>query len=228
MDFNNFEQLISQARLSPYRGVTNGNQRKVKDLYRLNVKLSAELFTIIAYFEVALRNAIHNHYSQKFNPDWIRDSVQPTGFFYVKKLLTTKTIIDPNKAIRKLGQHYTADKIVAEMNFGYWRYLFANTQYFYAGQTLLNIFNSQSKPHSLNHGILFDKLEDVNNMRNRIAHHEPIIFAYQNKIKIKSTTPIRDCYQNMVELLSWMPVDAKSYWYGLDHIITLCDRIDRI
>lgn len=44
----------------------------------------------------------------------------------------------------------------------------------------------------------------------------------------KSTTAIRESYQDMVELLSWMPVNAQRYWLGLDHIIALCDKIDQV
>lgn len=243
MNFNEFEQLVSTARLFPYRNVTGDDKRKAKNLYRLNIQLSSELFTIIAYFEVALRNAIHNHYSYHFNnTDWIRDSVLPKGMFDVPKLQQQKkkyskhptqseTITDVINALRKLGTDYSSDKIVAELNFGYWRYLFADTQYDCGGKSLLKIFTNKPKSTPLlryDHNYIFASLGRINNMRNRVAHHEPIIFSYQNKIKVKSTASVRVCYQNMVELLSWMPVDAKRYWLGLDHIIALCDKIDRI
>jgi hypothetical protein len=56
----------------------------------------------------------------------------------------TKNLID--KVVYKLSHNYTHAKLVAEMDFGFWRYLFAQPQYFAGGQMLLHIFSA--KPRS--------------------------------------------------------------------------------
>ena len=65
------------------------------------------------------------------------------------------------------------------MELGFWRYLFANHKFRAGGQTLLRIF--LSKPLSTptlhyDHNFVFGELEKINNLRNQLAHHEPVYF----------------------------------------------------
>ena len=61
MNYFDFEKAMSPARLNRYLVACNNDATKVLTLYRLNLKLSQELFTIIGCFEVTLRNAIDRH-----------------------------------------------------------------------------------------------------------------------------------------------------------------------
>ena len=45
-------------------------------LYRYNLRLSQEMFTIVSCFEVALRNAIDSLLVPSLGEDWLKDSVQ--------------------------------------------------------------------------------------------------------------------------------------------------------
>ena len=60
----------------------SNNTKKAMTLYRLNLKLSQELFTIISCFEIALRNAIDYHYSAIHGNHWLRDSINNGGIFF--------------------------------------------------------------------------------------------------------------------------------------------------
>ena len=62
MKFSEFEAIMSTQRINRYVQACKGNTRKAMILYRLNLKLSQEIFTIISCFEVALRNAINQHF----------------------------------------------------------------------------------------------------------------------------------------------------------------------
>jgi hypothetical protein len=61
MKYNEFEKIISPERLNRYLLANNGNTKKAMTLYRLNLRLSQELFTVISCFEITLRNAINRH-----------------------------------------------------------------------------------------------------------------------------------------------------------------------
>lgn len=66
------------------------------------------------------------------------------------------------------------------MDFGFWRYLFAQPQFHAGGKILLKVF--PAKPTSTpaiqyNHSYVFNQLGQINEVRNRIAHPEPIYFA---------------------------------------------------
>ncbi|MBI2417787.1 MAG: Abi family protein [Ignavibacteriales bacterium] len=72
--------------MSRYLAACNNNSKKAMTLYRLNLRLSQELFTIISCFEIALRNEIDRLYSVRYGADWLRDSIETEFFFKSKKL----------------------------------------------------------------------------------------------------------------------------------------------
>lgn len=56
MKFTEFEQSLSSERLKRYLDACNNDTRKAMTLYRYNLRLSQEMFTILSCFEVTLRN----------------------------------------------------------------------------------------------------------------------------------------------------------------------------
>ncbi len=74
-----------------------------------------------------------------------------------------------------------------------------------------------------NNVYVFNELDGVNTIRNRIAHHEPVCFMIaQDTI---STSYVLQQYQRIQNLFSWMNVDAHAMLYGLDHVQQVCNRI---
>ena len=63
---------------------------------------------------------------------------------------------------------------------------------------------------------MFSVLDSVNNMRNRIAHHEPICF---NKATgAIDTSYCLTIYAHIMTLFQWMGIDSGALLYGLDHV----------
>ena len=81
MEYLDFERILSAKRMQRYKDAANGGTRKAMALYRNNVRLSQEMFTIVSCFEVALRNAIDGLLVTSLGSDWLRDSVQNNGIF---------------------------------------------------------------------------------------------------------------------------------------------------
>lgn len=227
MRYIHFENIMSQARMSRYLQASNNNTRKAMTLYRKNLKLSQELFTIISCFEIALRNKIDQHYVAQYGNHWLRDSISPNGIFDIPRCrITAQTI---RTEFSKLNHRYTHPKLVAALGFGFWRYLFSPYQYRAGGQNLLRIF--QSRPSSTptqqyNASFVFNQLKQVNNIRNRIAHHEPICFTPGRPIKNTSYT--RQHHGLILQLFQWMSINEAALLYGLDHIMTMCNEIDNL
>lgn len=216
---------MSSPRMSRYKNACAGNTKKAMTLYRHNLRLSQEMFTVISCFEVALRNAIDRHYIANIGNDWLRNSVAPGGRFSPRSFWVTQGII--SGALSDLGAYYTHPKLVAKMDFGFWRYLFAPNQFRALGQTLLHIF--PAKPTSTpavqyNQAYVFSELVKINDIRNRIAHHEPICFQPANPII--DTTYARQHYNLILQLFQWMNINEAALLYGLDHINSVCDDID--
>jgi len=84
MNYTDFERIMSATRMSRYLTACGNNSRKAMTLYRKNLRLSQELFTIISCFEVALRNGINLHYSSLYGNDWLRDSVSTVCFSSIR------------------------------------------------------------------------------------------------------------------------------------------------
>lgn len=226
MKYSDFENIISSARMSRYLNACGGNTKKAMTLYRLNLRLSQEMLTVISCFEVALRNAINCHCLPLGN-DWLRDGAANGGIFSNSNCRLTTTNI--NDALRKLNQNYSHNKLVAELGFGFWRYMFASHQYTATGRNLLRIF--PAKPTSTpaiqyNHTYVFNQLAEINNLRNRIAHHEPICF--QIGASVKSTVYAKQKYALIQQLFLWMTIDESSLLYGIDHINSICQQIDAL
>jgi len=227
MRYTEFEQIMSPARMSRYLNACEGNTKKAMTLYRLNLKLSQEMFTVISCFEVTLRNSINNCCLGKLGPDWLQNAAASGGIFDNPNCRLTSVNI--NEAISKLHANYTHSKLVAELGFGFWRYMFAQRQYSATGRILLATFPARPTSTPIaqyNNTYVFNQLADINDIRNRIAHHEPICF--QNGHPIKSTAFARQHYLLIIKLLQWMGINEISLFYGLDHINNICNDIDAL
>ena len=146
MKYSEVENILSTARMSRYVNACQANTKKAMTLYRFNLKLSQEFFTVISCFEVSLRNAINGHCLPVLENDWLSNGAAPGNggiFDNWNCRLTAKNI---NDAVQKLNHSYTHNKLVAELGFGFWRYMFAQHQYSATGRTLLRIF--PAKPTS--------------------------------------------------------------------------------
>lgn len=181
---------------------------------------------MLSCFEIALRNAIDRELTFRFGENWLRDSVSDGGIFDIASCRDSAKII--SKAYNRLCRNgeYTHYKLLAEMEFGVWKYMFANPQYRATGQILLRVF--PNKPRSsaevqYNNSYMFNELDGINILRNRIAHHEPICFA-RRQPEI-SMFYILNAYQNLQKLFLWMGIDSHSLLYGLDHVRKVCGRI---
>lgn len=215
---------MSPARMSRYLQATGFDTRKAMTLYRKNLKLSQEMFTLISCFEIALRNKINDQYMEQHGKDWLQDSVSHNGFFNTEKCKRTKSIVVKLLNSRDINSH---TKLLASLDFGFWRYLFAQPQFYAGGQCLLKVF--PLKPRSsasiqFNQSFIFNKLKSINDLRNRIAHHEPICFKpFLPMICTKNSV---EHYNLIIELFRWMDIDESGFLYGLDHVLSLCDEIN--
>lgn len=227
MNYKEFNEIIGTARLNRYLIACNQDTRKAMTLYRKNLKLTQELFTLVSCFEVALRNKIDGACISVLGNNWLRDAVNNGGIFDNGQCFQTKETID--KAIKQL-KIYSHSKLVAELGFGFWRFMFAPHQYYATHQILLQgVFPSKPKSTKViqyNNKFIFNQLAKINDIRNRMAHHEPICFTPQQPIK--NTTYAREHYNSILELFRWMDIDERDFLYGLDHIENICAEIDKL
>ncbi len=185
-------------------------------LYLLNIQLSSETFKLICFFEIALRNSINNHLSNIHGQDWIESSVSTSGFFNSPQTATTFSIIQNLKMdIPKSSNNQQ----VAQLGFGFWRHLFAQNQYKAIGSNLLEIFihKPKSTPQmQINQKYIFKKLTAINDLRNRIAHHEPICF--KNGLTNLDITETLRISNSIITILEWMNIDTQNQFVDIENI----------
>ena len=227
MKYCDFEHFFSQKRLDRYLSACNGDKRKAMTLYRYNLRLAQELLTIVSCFEVSLRNAIDDILVPQFGNEWLKDSVLQGGMFTLPILYkTNRTITDALQKLRAQGS-YSHSKLLAQMDFGMWKYMYSPVQYNLTHQSLMGAFpyKQRSTPQMhINQSYIFNELDKINTLRNRIAHHEPLCFPTGQAVIY--TGYIRGEYQKIQTLFSWMGIDSSSMLYGLDHVQKVCDKID--
>jgi hypothetical protein len=226
MKYSEFANIMTNARMSRYLLACEGNTRKAMTLYRKNLQLTQELFTIISCFEVALRNNIDTVITNSMGETWLKDATLDGGIFDTPKCKLTRDNI--KDALNKI-HFYSHNKLVAELGFGFWRFMFAQNQFNATGKILLKAFplKPKSTPSmQYNNNFIFNQLAQLNEIRNRMAHHEPICFLPGQSVK--DTTYVRQHYNLILQFFLWMQIDESALLYGLDHINTVCNEIDNL
>jgi hypothetical protein len=211
MPNSQFHTAISQPRFSKYLSACGNNKRKALELYRANILLSQKMYAVIGVFEVILRNSIDRHFVFRKGNNWLEDAVQPGGYLDIAPGCED-AYHSIQEGIYKLGFNYTHDRLIAKLSFGFWTYQFAAKEYAAAGSTLLDIF--PNRPFGTKQKIIFQNLIKINDIRNRIAHYEPICF--DKTTGNISTTYTEKRYNLIVELLYWLGCNPKKILYGID------------
>lgn len=105
--------------------------------------------------------------------------------------------------------------------------MFATPQYAAFGQRGLDVFPElRRRIPGLTNNMVFDMLTKVNELRNRLAHHEPVCF--RANMAIKDTVYARSMYNTLIDLIDGMGLETRKVLYGIDHVLAICDRIDNL
>lgn len=247
--YKEFEEIFSEQRMDSYNYACAGDFSLSLDLYNLNTRLSLELFGVISFFEVALRNRIDNVMLSKFKEGWLVNSIEKNGFF---KKAETYAISQRHKkehietlstAIKKINdiidffekeitkgriEEYYHNDILTKLNFSFWEKLYTEKQFRAVGGNELveDVFTNHpfkrkiyhnrgenfhikdgNKYYNFSYQYIRSKLHTINRLRNRIAHHESIIFS-EDKTTISIEYPIKG-YEIMLNFFKWMGYDEK-------------------
>ena len=222
MDYKTSQKLYSEARMSKYYKACAGDKFKTMQLYRYNLRLCQRFYGVLSLFEVILRNAVNEHYTNYYSDkDWIIHQTD-SG----KLLAEDRQMIQENESgFRKHGV-YSNDKMVASFTMGFWTFLFTKNNYKKGGKTLLKIFPNKAK--GKNQADIYLDLTHIREFRNRIAHHEPICFDGSGNI---STAFARRHYQLICDYISYFgqqPGDVIQWAEKPDDILAKIDHITKV
>ncbi len=238
---------ISSDRLNSYRNYFNlTSDEECLGLYLWNDALSASFFKLISIFEVALRNTIHRELSHQFNArrqqghafdnDWYEYLITQNQLKPKTVNLIRNVTHLPSRGRRRSqpvpkNPVPTPGKVIAAQSFGFWGFLINDTSLNGSIDWQSALFNGL-KGHFALHSTYWSqnalddflmRLSQVNELRNRIAHHEPIWKFTQirhhrtnQEIYPAASTPeesiqrMKTLNDRLCRILGWVSEDRKN------------------
>lgn len=183
-------QALSHARLSNYRSFFGAaDDAQALGLYQWNDDLSAVLFRTISLVEVVLRNQFHHAMSLRYgavgghgSKDWYAHVA--LGALSRSKIMDVTHYKQGNQVLPRVPAP-SPDDVVSGLTFGFWPHLLdlkkdIHNQPLAWGPILVDVLPGHRQRQAgywakvRHRDSLFARLDLCNELRNRIAHHEPI------------------------------------------------------
>ena len=218
---------ISESRLSTYLKLANGDYGSALKLYAHNMALSEAFLGPLHCLEVVLRNRIDVRLCADYGPQW-----------YSLRIFQKRETTFIEKTIGKLKKRdpqLKPDKVISELPFGFWVGVFGRR---YEDplwrKTLRQMF---ANAEVLRRKHVVSALEPLRTLRNRIAHHEPILKRGSDEAwrpEWQSPDDLLVHFENILIILRW--IDPKlSRWVlansrvlnALEHFGTTNPRIQQ-
>lgn len=223
---SDLEQLVSQSRLDKYRPRDRDDLETVV-AYLWNVSLSESLLQCIAAMEIALRNAIHTAFSKHAGTDqW---------FWAILKGNDLKVLNDRwTKLATKLRQPPTPGKVIAELTFGFWPFLFEHRYHDLWWndkeamlRTVFPNLPTGLPPHlKIDRAEILKRLHLFRDLRNRAMHHEPILFGI-SRPDLGNPPPVvavDAIHVQIVEMLNWIDPQCALTLSFVDRFPDVCQN----
>lgn len=175
------EEDLSTERLLPYFNDGKQDWHIAFNLYLYNARLSKAFLYPLHILEVALRNKLHELFSSVFNDSWPND---PT----FQGMLNQHSMNSLTKATQKVNNRSTED-IVAAISFDFWSNFIFRSDY----EAFWRINYSKLKIKGPKFKHFKARINKANDLRNRIAHHEPILRLNCSNIHTEILEAIQWC-----------------------------------
>lgn len=221
-------RLLSTPRLGTYTAARSGSVPEALELYRWNLDISMAFFESIHYFEVAFRNAIDSSVEKWYDathgrPDvglhsWLEPTANHTAANGVPARVAglngySQQLVQA--AIRNAAKRHTQvdhGHVVAQLTLGFWHHLVmpASASASAAQKAMWGRAVKPAFVSSVAQTKLDASVQKIVDLRNRIAHHEPI---FDEKL--------RDQYANLL-------TTAEQIEPGLGWWIDTTSRVETV
>lgn len=166
-DMESVRFALSHARMSTYEAAMPDDYMSALRLYAWNAQVSAALFASIQICEVVIRNAVSDALEDIYGQQWAWNEtfLKSLPFRRRQELETAR------EGLQTVGQ------VIPELSFYFWQQMFTSRHFGRIWENHMErIFPNMDKKMAkqLRRIHIHDELEHIRNLRNRIAHHEPI------------------------------------------------------
>ncbi len=187
------KQILSEDRIQTYLDICEGDCAKAIYLYELNTAVSEALYAPIQLLEITLRNSFHRVLSEAFGECWYDIPGVLTDIFQIRKVFDAK--ID----LVKYRKPITPGRVVSSLTFGFWTSLLGAGSHDRLWVPHLHKAFKNSSPAPTIKAVN-KVLTPLRTLRNRVAHHEPVL--HWNLAKH---------HNQMIEVTRWLSTDAAEW-----------------
>ncbi|MEZ5685055.1 MAG: hypothetical protein R3D78_03790 [Paracoccaceae bacterium] len=165
--------MLSAPRFATYLRATAGDRTRALELYHWNLQVSAAFLVPLHLFEVVIRNAVVEAI------DAVHGGVWPWTEGFIRSLKDPRPpAYSPKRDLRACAdRHETAGKVVADLRFVFWERMLtaAHHDRIWEAQ-FFRVFPAAPAGRGVAscRAELRDDIEKIRELRNRIAHHEPV------------------------------------------------------
>lgn len=199
------KNTLSAARINTYVIAASNDESAALELYAWNAQVSGAFLTPLHICEVVVRNTVSETLESIYGGRW------PWSQGFERSLTNPANGYNPRKDLQNSrGRAATTGQVISELKFVFWQKMFTARydQRLWEqnlGRVLPNL--DQAKTVGQLRGEIYDELEQIRKLRNRIAHHEPIF-----------TRNLEDDFQKIVKLVefrcqvtaSWMVSNQQA------------------
>jgi hypothetical protein len=175
------ERWLSRPRYAVYLAAASGDPARALALYDWNAEISAALLRDLAHVEVGLRNAYDRALIQHWQgpPHWTSAYrvVFPT-LYRTRSGRRVDINVKPRESVERAldaagGPSAPPGKVIAELMFGFWRYLSSAA---HEKSLWVPVLHNAFVPGT-NRRDVDRPVGRLHQLRNRVAHHEPVLIT---------------------------------------------------
>lgn len=166
-----FCDSLSLPRFAPYLEETGGNETAAITLYHWNSRVTSALYIPLQVWEITLRNRLNDFLCWKYGRNWPAD--ERRALRQLKSHHKRAVAEADTRQTQKRGTALTPDAIVADLSIGFWVGLLSS-DYEIPFSWRYNLQRIFPRDPTLDRRSGFDLCQDLADLRNRVAHHEPV------------------------------------------------------
>lgn len=199
--------VLSAARAATYINACGGDRAKAMALYGWNARVAAALVLPSHFAEIAVRNAAAEAITTNHGKSWPWDA----GF--ERTLPSPAKGFDPRDELVKARKwQQTTGKVIADLKFVFWQKIFtARHDVHLWNPHILGLFpNASGMTSGQLRQRIYDDLEVIRRLRNRIAHHEPIF-----------TRNLEDDLMRILELVELRSTPTLDWVFDMEDVSSI-------
>lgn len=195
VDLAQIGRQISRERLQPYLALSAHDIARALALYRWNAAMASAFWIDLAHAEVILRNAMDVQLTT-----WTAQRTDEHWYNVLGAVFTPQSLEDIAKAKRRVraeGMPLIHGRVLAAISFGFWRFLLSGRY----DRTLWRPCLYRAFPHCRTpRRVVHETLHRLHNLRNRIAHHEPV-----------HNRDLKALYDDLLTTVGWISPSARTW-----------------